>query len=129
MSVSSDVQLPPLKIRSAKTSLWLGSRLNYCGAALGRPRRNRARGWPLCGVAPTPARLGLGPTAARSAPQRSERPSVALPCDQFGHQEPESDAEIATFCRRTAPSAARGSFLEFFSRNWLKAKWRSPANE
>jgi hypothetical protein len=37
MSFSSDVQLPPFKIRSAKSSLWLGSRLNYFGAALGRP--------------------------------------------------------------------------------------------
>jgi Glutathione peroxidase len=65
------------------------------------------------------------------APQRSERPSpfltVALPCDQFGHQEPGSDGEIAAFCRRTTHSVSNlggpgGSFLEFFSRNWLKAK-------
>ena len=26
---------------------------------------------------------------------------LAFPCDQFGHQEPGSDAEIATFCHRT----------------------------
>ncbi len=26
---------------------------------------------------------------------------LAFPCDQFGHQEPGSDAEIATFCDRT----------------------------
>ena len=25
----------------------------------------------------------------------------AFPCDQFGHQEPGSDAEIATFCKAT----------------------------
>lgn len=26
---------------------------------------------------------------------------LGFPCDQFGHQEPGSDAEIATFCNRT----------------------------
>jgi glutathione peroxidase len=26
---------------------------------------------------------------------------LAFPCDQFGHQEPGSDAEIATFCNRS----------------------------
>jgi len=26
---------------------------------------------------------------------------LAFPCDQFGHQEPGSDAEIATFCDAT----------------------------
>ncbi len=26
---------------------------------------------------------------------------LAFPCDQFGHQEPGSDSEIATFCDRT----------------------------
>src|SRR5215469_9554108 len=26
---------------------------------------------------------------------------LAFPCDQFGHQEPGSDAEIATFCKAT----------------------------
>ena len=26
---------------------------------------------------------------------------LAFPCDQFGHQEPGSDAEIATFCEAT----------------------------
>jgi glutathione peroxidase len=26
---------------------------------------------------------------------------LGFPCDQFGHQEPGSDAEIATFCDRT----------------------------
>jgi glutathione peroxidase len=47
-----------------------------------------------CGF--TPQYAGLQSLYERLAPRDFE--ILAFPCDQFGHQEPGSDAEIATFC-------------------------------
>jgi glutathione peroxidase len=50
-----------------------------------------------CGF--TPQYAGLQSLYERFAPRGFE--VLAFPCDQFGHQEPGTDAEIATFCDRT----------------------------
>ncbi len=50
-----------------------------------------------CGF--TPQYTGLQDLYERFAPRGFE--ILAFPCDQFGHQEPGSDAEIAAFCDRT----------------------------
>ena len=50
-----------------------------------------------CGF--TPQYAGLQKLYERLGPRGLE--ILAFPCDQFGHQEPGSDAEIATFCDRT----------------------------
>jgi glutathione peroxidase len=50
-----------------------------------------------CGF--TPQYKGLQGLYERFAPRGFE--ILAFPCDQFGHQEPGSDAEILTFCDRT----------------------------
>lgn len=50
-----------------------------------------------CGF--TPQYAGLQKLYERFAPRGFE--ILAFPCDQFGHQEPGSDADIATFCDRT----------------------------
>jgi glutathione peroxidase len=50
-----------------------------------------------CGF--TPQYRGLQTLYEELAPRGFE--ILAFPCDQFGHQEPGSDAEIATFCDRT----------------------------
>jgi glutathione peroxidase len=47
-----------------------------------------------CGF--TPQYAGLQALYAKFAPRGLE--VLAFPCDQFGHQEPGSDAEIAAFC-------------------------------
>jgi glutathione peroxidase len=49
-----------------------------------------------CGF--TPQYKGLQSLYERFGPRGFE--ILAFPCDQFGHQEPGSDAEIATFCDR-----------------------------
>ena len=48
-----------------------------------------------CGF--TPQYKGLQELRDRFHPRRFE--VLAFPCDQFGHQEPGSDAEIAQFCQ------------------------------
>jgi glutathione peroxidase len=48
-----------------------------------------------CGF--TPQYAGLQRLYAQYEPRGFE--ILAFPCDQFGHQEPGSDAEIADFCR------------------------------
>jgi glutathione peroxidase len=50
-----------------------------------------------CGF--TPQYKGLQELYQSYAPRGFE--VLAFPCDQFGHQEPGSDAEIAAFCDRT----------------------------
>jgi glutathione peroxidase len=50
-----------------------------------------------CGF--TPQYVGLQGLYEQFRPRGFE--ILAFPCDQFGHQEPGSDAEIATFCDRT----------------------------
>jgi len=50
-----------------------------------------------CGF--TPQYKGLQSLYAQFQPRGFE--ILAFPCDQFGHQEPGSDAEIATFCEAT----------------------------
>jgi glutathione peroxidase len=50
-----------------------------------------------CGF--TPQYKGLQELFERFAPRGFEL--LAFPCDQFGHQEPGSDGEIAAFCDRT----------------------------
>jgi glutathione peroxidase len=50
-----------------------------------------------CGF--TPQYKGLQKFYERFGPRGLE--ILAFPCDQFGHQEPGSDAEIAAFCDRT----------------------------
>ena len=50
-----------------------------------------------CGY--TPQYRGLQSLYAQFQPRGFE--ILAFPCDQFGHQEPGSDAEIATFCDAT----------------------------
>jgi glutathione peroxidase len=50
-----------------------------------------------CGF--TPQYKGLEELYRRFAPRGFE--ILAFPCDQFGHQEPGSDGEIAAFCERT----------------------------
>jgi glutathione peroxidase len=50
-----------------------------------------------CGF--TPQYKGLQELNARFAPRGFEL--LAFPCNQFGHQEPGSDGEIAAFCDRT----------------------------
>jgi glutathione peroxidase len=50
-----------------------------------------------CGF--TPQYKGLQELYQRFAPRGFEL--LAFPCDQFGHQEPGSDGEIAAFCDRT----------------------------
>jgi glutathione peroxidase len=50
-----------------------------------------------CGF--TPQYEGLQTLYDRFEPRGFE--ILAFPCDQFGHQEPGSDAEISTFCGRT----------------------------
>ena len=50
-----------------------------------------------CGF--TPQYNGLQSLYAQFQPRGFE--ILAFPCDQFGHQEPGSDAEIATFCDAT----------------------------
>jgi glutathione peroxidase len=50
-----------------------------------------------CGF--TPQYRGLQDLYERFAPRGFE--VLAFPCDQFGHQEPGPDAEIAAFCDRT----------------------------
>ncbi len=50
-----------------------------------------------CGF--TPQYKGLQTLYQQLAPRGFEY--LAFPCDQFGHQEPGSDPEIATFCDRT----------------------------
>lgn len=50
-----------------------------------------------CGF--TPQYAGLQRLYQQFAPRGFE--VLAFPCDQFGHQEPGSDAEIATFCDQT----------------------------
>ena len=50
-----------------------------------------------CGF--TPQYKGLQALYERFQPKGLE--VLAFPCDQFGHQEPGSDSEIATFCDRT----------------------------
>ncbi len=50
-----------------------------------------------CGF--TPQYKGLQDLHARFAPRGFS--VLAFPCDQFGHQEPGTDAEIASFCDTT----------------------------
>jgi glutathione peroxidase len=50
-----------------------------------------------CGF--TPQYIGLQKLYEQFRPRGFE--ILGFPCDQFGHQEPGSDAEIATFCDRT----------------------------
>jgi len=50
-----------------------------------------------CGF--TPQYIGLQSLYEQFQPRGFE--ILGFPCDQFGHQEPGSDAEIATFCDRT----------------------------
>jgi glutathione peroxidase len=50
-----------------------------------------------CGF--TPQYKGLQALYGQFAPRGFE--VLAFPCDQFGHQEPGSDAEISAFCDRT----------------------------
>ena len=50
-----------------------------------------------CGF--TPQYIGLQRVYEQFGPRGFE--ILGFPCDQFGHQEPGSDAEIATFCDRT----------------------------
>ncbi len=50
-----------------------------------------------CGF--TPQYKGLQALYEKFQPRGFE--ILAFPCDQFGHQEPGSDAEIATFCNDT----------------------------
>jgi glutathione peroxidase len=50
-----------------------------------------------CGF--TPQYKGLQALHEQFGPRGFE--VLAFPCDQFGHQEPGLDAEIATFCNRT----------------------------
>jgi glutathione peroxidase len=50
-----------------------------------------------CGF--TPQYRGLQALYAQFAPRGFE--VLAFPCDQFGHQEPGTDAEIAAFCDRS----------------------------
>jgi glutathione peroxidase len=50
-----------------------------------------------CGF--TPQYKGLQELYERLAPRGFEL--LAFPCDQFGHQEPGSDGEIAAFCDRS----------------------------
>jgi glutathione peroxidase len=50
-----------------------------------------------CGF--TPQYRGLQALYERFQPRGFE--ILAFPCDQFGHQEPGSDAQIATFCSTT----------------------------
>jgi len=50
-----------------------------------------------CGF--TPQYIGLQGLYEQFRPRGFE--ILGFPCDQFGHQEPGSDAEIATFCDRT----------------------------
>src|SRR5271170_2647693 len=50
-----------------------------------------------CGF--TPQYRGLQAHYEQFAPRGFE--VLAFPCDQFGHQEPWSDAEISDFCDRT----------------------------
>jgi glutathione peroxidase len=50
-----------------------------------------------CGF--TPQYKGLQALYEQFEPRGFE--ILAFPCDQFGHQEPASDAEILTFCDRT----------------------------
>ena len=50
-----------------------------------------------CGF--TPQYVGLQRLYEQFGPRGFE--ILGFPCDQFGHQEPGSDAEIATFCDRT----------------------------
>jgi glutathione peroxidase len=50
-----------------------------------------------CGF--TPQYQGLQALYEQLSPRGFE--ILAFPCDQFGHQEPGSDAEISTFCERT----------------------------
>jgi glutathione peroxidase len=50
-----------------------------------------------CGF--TPQYKGLQNLCEQFGPRGFE--VLAFPCDQFGHQEPGSDAEISAFCERT----------------------------
>jgi glutathione peroxidase len=50
-----------------------------------------------CGF--TPQYKGLQAVYEQFGPRGFE--ILAFPCDQFGHQEPGSDAEISAFCERT----------------------------
>src|SRR6516225_1548212 len=50
-----------------------------------------------CGF--TPQYIGLQKLYEQFGPRGFE--ILGFPCDQFGHQEPGSDAEIASFCDRT----------------------------
>jgi glutathione peroxidase len=78
-----------------------------------------------CGF--TPQYAGLQELYKRFAPRGFE--ILAFPCDQFGHQEPGSDVEIAAFCDRsfgvTFPIFAK---IEVNGRNahplygWLKSQ-------
>jgi glutathione peroxidase len=47
---------------------------------------------------------------------------LAFPCDQFGHQEPGTDAEIAAFCRRSFATT-----FPLFAKIEVNGGWRTPA--
>jgi hypothetical protein len=75
-----------------------------------------------CGF--TPQYSGLQSLYEQLQPRGFE--ILAFPCDQFGHQEPGSDAEIATFCDATYPRGIRVAF-KLLDKTWVSECFRKVA--